>query len=62
MFFEFKNVSSASTERACLSFSKIVTSMKYQFKEWVRREIIDFDPYDDEGEFIDFPEELRTDK
>ncbi|ABW30589.1 hypothetical protein AM1_5639 [Acaryochloris marina MBIC11017] len=36
--------------------------IKEQFQEWVRREIIDFDPYDDEGGLSNFPEELRIDK
>ncbi|WP_299489511.1 hypothetical protein [Acaryochloris sp. IP29b_bin.137] len=40
----------------------MMATLKEGFKEWVRREIIDFDPYDDEGELIDFPEELRSDK
>ncbi|WP_283250062.1 hypothetical protein [Acaryochloris marina] len=40
----------------------MVVAIKERFKEWVRREIIDFDPYDDEGKLIDFPDELRPDK
>lgn len=44
------------------SFTTMVVAIKERFKEWVRREIIDFDPYDDEGELIDFSEELRPDK
>ncbi|MGR3277460.1 hypothetical protein ACSYAD_20380 [Acaryochloris marina NIES-2412] len=43
-------------------FTTMVVAIKERFKEWVRREIIDFDPYDDEGELIDFSEELRPDK
>lgn len=44
------------------SFKTMMAAIKERFKEWVRREIIDFDPYDDEGKLIDFPDELRPDK
>lgn len=43
-------------------FKTMMAAIKERFKEWVRREIIDFDPYDDEGKLIDFPDELRPDK
>lgn len=29
---------------------RMMTVIQYHFQEWVRREIIDFDPYDDEAE------------
>lgn len=32
------------------SLSSMMAVIKEQFQEWVRREIIDFDPYDDEGD------------
>lgn len=44
------------------SFTTRMAVIKKQFKEWVRREIIDFDPYDEEVKFVDLPEELKTDK
>ncbi|BDM79387.1 hypothetical protein [Acaryochloris marina] len=44
------------------SLSSMMAVIKEQFQEWVRREIIDFDPYDDEGGLSNFPEELRIDK
>ncbi len=44
------------------SFKTIMAFMHHQFKEWVRREVIDFDPDDEEVAFLDLPEELRTGK
>lgn len=44
------------------TLSSMMAVIKKQSQEWVRREIIDFDPYDDEGELSNFPEELRIDK
>lgn len=60
MSYDFKYVE--STNYTVPSFKKVMAALKDHFKEWVRREIIDFDPYDEEMEFFDLPKELKTDK
>ena len=44
------------------SFKTIMASIHHQLKGWVHREVIDFDPDDEEVALLDLPEDLRTGK
>jgi hypothetical protein len=54
MFFEHK-LQTSTTE-----ILKWVTTLQQGWKEWVRREIIDFDPYDDERLSPELQQLLQT--